>query len=76
MVVQLAEATEQTGVVAQPRAGNCLLHVEGQAAGAAGQPIAGQVRTHPIQRASDKLRSLVEGPGICDAYLRGFVGAQ
>eukprot|EP00969_Alexandrium_andersonii_P334021 14760774-Alexandrium_andersonii.AAC.1 len=69
MVGQLAEAMEHAGVAAQPRVANYSLLVERQAADATGQPMAGQVRTHPIQRASDQIRELVDGPRVCDACL-------
>eukprot|EP00969_Alexandrium_andersonii_P349149 15430428-Alexandrium_andersonii.AAC.1 len=60
MVGQLADAIDQAGVASQPRAANYSLLVERQTADATGQPIAGQVRTHPVQRAGDHVRELME----------------
>eukprot|EP00969_Alexandrium_andersonii_P361379 15457419-Alexandrium_andersonii.AAC.1 len=62
MVGQLANAMEHAGVASQPRVANYSLLVERQAAVATGQPVAGQVRTHPVQRASDQVRETVDGP--------------
>eukprot|EP00969_Alexandrium_andersonii_P259925 11493184-Alexandrium_andersonii.AAC.1 len=76
MVLQLADALDRTGVAAQPRAGNFSLLVERQAATATGQALPGQVRTRPIQRATETIQAMAEGSRVCDAYLRGFSDAQ
>eukprot|EP00969_Alexandrium_andersonii_P317708 14035114-Alexandrium_andersonii.AAC.1 len=62
MVGQLADAVEHAGVASQPRVANHSRLVERQVADATGQPIAGQVRTRPVQRASDQVREAVDGP--------------
>eukprot|EP00969_Alexandrium_andersonii_P095325 4211341-Alexandrium_andersonii.AAC.1 len=76
MILQLAEALEQAGVAARPRTATYSLLVERQAADAAGQAIAGQVRTRPIQHAEDWVREVVGGQRVCTACLHGFMAAQ
>eukprot|EP00969_Alexandrium_andersonii_P075012 3308304-Alexandrium_andersonii.AAC.1 len=66
MVLQLAEALDRTGIAAQPRSSNFSFLVERQAV-KAGQAIPGQVRTHPIQRASEAIQVMAEGFRVCDA---------
>eukprot|EP00969_Alexandrium_andersonii_P132101 5841742-Alexandrium_andersonii.AAC.1 len=61
MVLQLAEALDRAGVAAQPRSSNLFLLVERHAATATGQALPGQVRAHPVQRASEAIQSLAEG---------------